>query len=50
MFLTLRRYLFWPIMAADVYETVVNFEVCTHNRISENRRMNPLKLFPAKGP
>ena len=50
MFLTIRRSFFWPGMAADVYETVRRCDSCARNRISENRRTNPLKLFPAKGP
>jgi hypothetical protein len=48
MFLNMRRSLVWHRMTADVYETVQNC-VCAQNRISENRRTNPLKLFPAKG-
>jgi hypothetical protein len=37
-------------MAADIYETVRNCEVCARNRISENRRTTPLKPFPANMP
>jgi Integrase zinc binding domain len=50
MFLSLRRAYFWPGMAANVYETVKRCEACARNRITERRRTNPLKLFPAKGP
>jgi Integrase zinc binding domain/Integrase core domain len=50
MFRTIRRSFFWPRMVEDVYDTVRQCDLCARNRISEKRRTNPLKLFPAKGP
>jgi Integrase zinc binding domain len=50
MFRTIRRSFFWPRMVEDVYDKVRQCDLCARNRISEKRRTNPLKLFPAKGP
>ena len=50
MFRTIRRSFFWPRMVEDVYETVRQCDLCARNRMSEKRRTNPLKLFPARGP
>jgi Integrase core domain/Integrase zinc binding domain len=50
MFQTVRKTFFWPRIAEDVYETVRQCDLCARNRISEKRKTNPLKLFPANGP
>jgi RNase H-like domain found in reverse transcriptase/Integrase zinc binding domain len=50
MFLSIRRAYLWPGMAADVYQTVKSCEASARNRITERRKTNFLKLFPAKGP
>jgi hypothetical protein len=50
MFQTIRKTFFWPRIAEDVYETVRQCDLCVRNRISEKRKTNPLKLFPANGP
>jgi hypothetical protein len=50
MFQTIRKSFFWPRIAEEVYETVLQCDLCTRNRISEKRKTNPLKLFPANGP
>ena len=50
MFRTIRRSFFWPQMVEHIYETVRQCDPCARNRISEKRRTNPLKLFPAQGP
>jgi transposase InsO family protein len=50
MFQTIRKYFFWPRIAEDVYDTVSQCDLCARNQISEKRKPNPLKLFPASGP
>jgi transposase InsO family protein len=50
MFQTMRKTFFWPRIAEDVYETVRQCDLCARNRISEKRKTNPLKLFPANEP
>jgi Integrase zinc binding domain len=50
MFQTIRKTFFWPRIAEDVYETVRKCDIFTRNRISEKRKTNLLKLFPANGP
>jgi Integrase zinc binding domain/Integrase core domain len=50
MFQAKRKTFFWPRIAEDVYETVRHCALCARNRISEERKTNPLKLFPANGP
>jgi hypothetical protein len=50
MFKTIRKTFFWPLIAEDVYETVRKCDLCAGNRISEKRKTNPLKNFPANGP
>jgi Integrase zinc binding domain len=50
MFQTIRKTFFWPRIAEDVCETILQCDICARNRISEKRKTNPLKLFPANGP
>jgi Integrase zinc binding domain len=50
MFQTIRKTFFWPRIAEDIYETVRQCDLCPRNRISEEMKTNPLKLFPANGP
>jgi Integrase zinc binding domain len=50
MFQTIRKTFFWPRIAEDVYETVRQCDLCARNRISEKRKTNSLKLFPANWP
>jgi Integrase zinc binding domain len=50
MFQTIRKTFFWPRIAEDVYETVLQCDIFARNRISEKMKTNPLKLFPANGP
>jgi transposase InsO family protein len=50
MFRNMRRSLYWPHMAEDVYETVRQCYACARNRISERRHTTVLQLFPANGP
>jgi Integrase zinc binding domain len=50
MFQTIRKTLFWPRIAEDVYETFRQCDLCARNRLSEKRKTKPLKLFPANGP
>ena len=50
MYATLRRFLYWPSMAADVYAVPRNCVLCAKNRISLRKHRNFLKLFPARAP
>jgi Integrase zinc binding domain len=50
MFQKIRKTFFWSRIALDVYKTVRKCDLCARNRISERRKTNPLKLFPANGP
>ena len=50
MYATLRRFLYWPSMAVDVYVVPRNCVSCAKNRISLRKLWNFLKLFPARAP
>jgi Integrase zinc binding domain len=49
MFQTIRKTFVWLRIAEDVYETVRQCDIYARNRISEKRKTNPLRLFPANG-
>ena len=48
MYAALRRFLYWPAMAVDVYAVPRNCVSCAKNRISLRKHRNFLKLFPAR--
>ena len=50
MYATLRRFLYCPSMAVDVYAVPRNGVSCAKNRISLRQHRNFLKLFPARAP
>jgi len=50
MYNTLRRYVYWPKMVADVYKHVDQCPACAKNRLSERKHTTMMKLFTADEP
>lgn len=46
----LRRQVYWPSMAMDVYNTVRNCVPCARERVKLRRHASHMKLFPATAP
>lgn len=50
LYYRIKRYFYWPSLAADCYGTVRNCSICTRNRIKQRRNVGELKIFPASAP
>lgn len=50
MYHNLRRQVFWPAMALDVYQTVRNCVGCAKERVKWRKNTSFLKTFPATAP
>ena len=50
MYETMRRFLYWPLMASDVYDYVRGCASCARVRGTAAQRQKLLTLFPAAGP
>jgi len=50
MYNTLRRYVYWPTMAVDVYKHVEQCPACAKNRLSERNHTTVMQLFTADDP
>jgi len=50
MYVSMRRFLYWESMMADVYAYVAKCVTCAKGRVGERRRTSPLRLFPPTEP
>ena len=50
MYQTLRRDFYWPSMTADIHFTVDRCDACARNHNKDQRKIYPMKLFPADKP
>ena len=50
MYVSMRRFIYWESMVADMYAYVANCGTCAKGRVGGRRRTNPLMLFPPTEP